>query len=164
MNHTPTLKSHTLTLRAITQHDTNDLFEIYGDTRVMEFASDPTFTTISMVKQMMESVNKLKASGESYEWAIVENQSRKVIGTCGIHSFSECGTVCEVGCLLNASFWRKGIMSDALLMLFRHAKNLGISSLLADINKDNTRSIDLFVKLGFNQAGGVYKLDFNSGH
>lgn len=144
MNPTPTLKNHTLTLRAITQHDTNDLFEIYGDARVMEFASDPTFTTISMVKQMMESVNKLKASGKSYEWAIVENQSRKVIGTCGIHSFSDCGTVCEVGCLLNASFWRQGIMFEALLLLFQHAKESGIKTVVADIDGDNHSSIALF--------------------
>lgn len=157
MNPTPTLKSRTLTLRAITQRDTNDLFEIYGDARVMEFASDPTFTTVSMIKQMMESVNKLATSGESYEWAIVENKTGKVIGTCGIHSFSKCGKVCEVGCLLNWSFWRKGIMSEALQLLFLHAKESGIKNVVADIDGSNHGSIAMFEKLGFQQEKDVFK-------
>lgn len=157
MNPTPTLKSRTLTLRAITQRDTNDLFEIYGDASVMEFASDPTFTTVSMVEQMMESVNKLAASGESYEWAIVENKTGKVIGTCGTHSFSKCGKVCEVGCLLNSSFWQKGIMSEALQLLFLHARESGIKTVVADIDDGNHSSIALFKKLGFQLEKDVFK-------
>ena len=81
-----------------------DLFEIYGDIQTMEFASDPVFTSKDLIVQMLESVVQLEKSGESLEWAILEQSTNKVIGTCGLHSFSYCGHSCEIGCLLNSSY------------------------------------------------------------
>ncbi|MFM5871808.1 GNAT family N-acetyltransferase [Aeromonas veronii] len=109
----PDLTGTQVVLRTIGPHDTADLFEIYGNPLTMEFASDPCFTSPAMVAQMMASVVLLEQTGESLEWAIVERKSNKVIGTCGLHSFSEAGHSCEVGCLLNAAYWRRGFMSEA---------------------------------------------------
>ncbi|ODZ95865.1 GNAT family N-acetyltransferase, partial [Vibrio parahaemolyticus] len=125
------------------------LFEIYGDIQTMEFASDPVFTSKDMIVQMLESVVRLEKSGESLEWAIMVQATNKVIGTCGLHSFSDNGDSCEVGCLLNSSYWRQGYMSEALSLLFYHAKSLGIERLYADIDEGNFRSQALFNKLGF---------------
>lgn len=119
----------------------------------MEFASDPSFTSPAMVANVVQ----LKQTGESLEWAIVERESNKVIGTYGLHSFSEAGHCCEVGCLLNAAYWRKGFMSEALGLLFAHAATLGVTCLTADIDADNVRSIALFEKLGFKAHAGRYQ-------
>ncbi|WP_199243987.1 GNAT family N-acetyltransferase [Bacterioplanes sanyensis] len=89
-------------LRTIQKADGDDLFEIYADAKTMQFASDPVFSSRAMIEQMLDSVARLEQSGESLEWAIVERQSSKVIGTCGLHSFSDNGQSCEVGCLLEA--------------------------------------------------------------
>ncbi len=91
----PDLTGTQVVLRTIGPHDTADLFEIYGNPLTMEFASDPCFTSPAMVAQMMASVVLLEQTGESLEWAIVERKSNKVIGTCGLHSFSEAGHSCE---------------------------------------------------------------------
>ncbi|KKD60167.1 GNAT family acetyltransferase [Grimontia sp. AD028] len=149
----PVLSSHRLVLRSIVHSDVDDLFEIYGNEQVMEFASDPVFTSIKMVHQMLESVARLEATEESFEWAMVEKASNKVIGTCGLHSFSEDRSECEVGCLLNAAHWNKGLMSEALPLLFEFAGSVGVKALIADINNDNVRSIALFEKLGFEVSG-----------
>ncbi|USP12259.1 GNAT family N-acetyltransferase [Aeromonas dhakensis] len=82
--------------------DATDLFEIYGNPLTMEFASDPCFTSPTMVAQMMASVVLLEQAGASLECMTVEREGNKVIGTCGLHSFNEAGHYCEVGCLLNA--------------------------------------------------------------
>ncbi|MCV6069417.1 GNAT family N-acetyltransferase, partial [Escherichia coli] len=113
----------------------DDLFESYGDIQTMESASDPVFTSKDMRAQMLESVVRLEKSGESLEWAIMDQTTNKVIGTCGLHSFSDNGDSCEVGCLLNSSYWRQGYMSEALSLLFSHAKSLGIERLYADIDE-----------------------------
>ncbi|WP_279624138.1 GNAT family N-acetyltransferase [Aeromonas veronii] len=113
----PDLTGTRIVLRTIGPQDAADLFEIYGDPLTMEFASDPCFTSPAMVAQMMASVVRLEQTGESLEWAIVEREDNKVIGTCGLHSFSEAGRCCEVGCLLNAAYWRRGFMSEALGLL-----------------------------------------------
>ncbi|EGR3106976.1 N-acetyltransferase, partial [Vibrio parahaemolyticus] len=145
----PDLHGSRIVLRSIQTNDSDDLFEIYGDIQTMEFASDPVFTSEDMVVQMLESVVRLEKSGESLEWAVMEQATSKVIGTCGLHSFSDSGDSCEVGCLLNSSYWRQGYMSEALSLLFSHAKSLGIEKLYADIDEGNFRSQALFNKLGF---------------
>ncbi|TOJ27861.1 GNAT family N-acetyltransferase, partial [Vibrio parahaemolyticus] len=145
----PDLHGSSIVLRSIQTNDSDDLFEIYGDIQTMEFASDPAFTSKDMIVQMLESVVRLEKSGESLEWAIMVQATNKVIGTCGLHSFSDNGDSCEVGCLLNSSYWRQGYMSEALSLLFSHAKSLGIERLYADIDEGNFRSQALFNKLGF---------------
>ncbi|EOV1971533.1 GNAT family N-acetyltransferase, partial [Vibrio parahaemolyticus] len=136
----PDLHGSRIVLRSIQTNDSDDLFEIYGDIQTMEFASDPVFTSKDMIVQMLESVVRLEKSGESLEWAIMDQATNKVIGTCGVHSFSDNGDSCEVGCLLNSSYWRQGYMSEALSLLFSHAKSLGIERLYADIDEGNFRS------------------------
>ncbi|HDZ8846770.1 MULTISPECIES: GNAT family N-acetyltransferase [Aeromonas] len=153
----PDLTGSRIVLRTIGPQDAADLFEIYGNPLTMAFASDPCFTSPAMVVQMMASVVRLEQTGESLEWAIVEREGNKVIGTCGLHSFSEAGHCCEVGCLLNAAYWHRGFMSEALGLLFAHASTLGVTSLTADIDADNVRSIALFAKLGFKAHAGRYQ-------
>ncbi|NGN97154.1 GNAT family N-acetyltransferase [Grimontia sp. S25] len=158
----PVLSSHRLVLRSLAHSDAEDLFEIYGNEQVMEFASDPVFTSIKMVHQMLESVARLEATEESFEWAIVEKASNKVIGTCGLHSFNQARSECEVGCLLHRAYWKKGFMSEALPLLFEHAETMGIRQLRADIDQPNVRSQRLFGKLAFVPVGQLYRLDLPS--
>ncbi len=153
----PDLHGSRIVLRSIQTDDSDDLFEIYGDIQTMEFASDPVFTSKDMIVQMLESVARLEKSGESWEWAVIEQATNKVIGTCGLHSFSNSGDSCEVGCLLNSSYWRQGYMSEALSLLISHAKSLGIEKLYADIDEGNFRSQALFDKLGFTAKNGLFQ-------
>ncbi|TNZ67947.1 GNAT family N-acetyltransferase [Vibrio parahaemolyticus] len=125
----PDLHGSRVVLRSIQMDDSDDLFEIYGDIQTMEFSSDPVFPSKDMIFQMLESVVQLEKSGESLEWAVLEQSANKVIGTCGLHSFSDSGHSCEVGCLLNSSYWRQGYMFEALSLLFSHAKSVGIEKL-----------------------------------
>ncbi len=145
----PDLYGERVVLRTIRADDADDLFEIYGHDKTMQYASDPTLTSLNMVHQMLESVVLLEKLNQSLEWAIVEKTSNKVIGVCGLHAFSACRTCCEVGCLLNVNYWKQGFMSEALGLLFLHAKSLGINQLIADIDRSNVRSKALFEKLGF---------------
>ncbi|MCE2572981.1 GNAT family N-acetyltransferase [Motilimonas eburnea] len=153
----PTLLGSRVSLRAIHDQDIDDLFEIYGDSQTMEFASDAVFSSKDMMTQMLESVARLEESGESLEWAIMELATKKVIGTCGLHGFSDGGQACEVGCLLNSRYWRQGYMSEALSLLFSHAKCLGIDTLYADIEDRNLPSQALFKKLGFEAKNGQFQ-------
>ncbi|GHF91599.1 GNAT family N-acetyltransferase [Thalassotalea marina] len=143
-------------LRSICSEDTNDLFEIYGDVRTMEFASDPVFKSKDTINVMLKSIDRLEILGKGLEWAIVAKATLKVIGTCGLHSFCNKGRSCEVGCLLNSLYWRQGYMSEALCLLFSHAKLLGIETLYADIDEDNFRSQAFFSKLGFIKRNGYF--------
>ncbi len=152
----PDLYGERVVLRTIRSDDVDDLFEIYGHEQTMQFASDPTFTGLDMMQQMLESVLLLEELNESLEWAIVEKTSSKVIGICGLHAFSACRTSCEVGCLLNVIYWKQGYMSEALALLLSYAKSMGINQLIADIDIGNFRSKALFEKLGFKPKDDLF--------
>ncbi|WP_394248528.1 GNAT family N-acetyltransferase [Vibrio profundi] len=155
----PSLQGMKVELKCLRTADAQDLFEIYGNEATMEFASDEVFESIDTVHEMLESVSEMEASGDALEWAIECKIENKVVGTCGLHTFSLCGRECEIGCLVNSQFWRQGYMSEALPLLLEYAKSQGIKKLLADIDSPNYRSIGLFAKNGFQQRrDGKYYL------
>ncbi|MGF1689158.1 GNAT family N-acetyltransferase [Photobacterium japonica] len=166
----PTLQGVRLTLRPIMFSDREDLFAIYGNAEVMKYTDEPPFPTLETVDQMLASVTALERADASYEWAItlvsdgasdkstdtrerVITTREKMIGTCGLHSFNDDRTQCEVGCMLNAHYWRQGYMTEALQVLMDHAATLGITELWAEIDAANVASISLFTHLGFMYQG-----------
>jgi RimJ/RimL family protein N-acetyltransferase len=118
--------------------------------------SDEPFADLDTVRQMLDSVARLLASGESLEWAIVENTSGQLAGTCELHSFDEASGSAEIGCLLARNAWGRGIMSEALSAVIAHTGTLNIAVLRADIDSANERSIRLFMRLGFVHRQGTY--------
>ena len=145
--------------------DADELFAIYGDPEVMEFASDEPFRDVGTVSLMLNSVDRLHKSGESIEWAVVEAATGRLVGTCGLHSFDRGERSAEVGCMLVRDMWGHGFMSEALPAIFAYAQgSLEVGLLLAEIDEPNFRSRSLFVKLGFNPVSAtMYALTLSDG-
>jgi RimJ/RimL family protein N-acetyltransferase len=130
--------------------DAPELFAIYGDPEVMQYASDDPFPSVETVSVMLASVAQLLATGESLEWAVIDTRSGALVGTCGLHSFDANVSAAEIGCMLARSAWGRGIMREALSELFHYAQTaLAVRVLHADIDAGNQRSIRLFQQLGF---------------
>ncbi|MCY9812199.1 GNAT family N-acetyltransferase [Aeromonas caviae] len=138
-------------LRPFDGRDAADLFAIYGDPLVMRFVGEPPFPSLATVSQMLASVERLLAGGESLEWGLELRGSGRLVGTCGLHSFAAGASLrqAEVGCMLARSHWGQGLMGEALSALIVYARQLGIVTLLADIEPDNLPSQRLFERLGF---------------
>ncbi|ATP91914.1 N-acetyltransferase [Aeromonas caviae] len=138
-------------LRPFDGRDAADLFAIYGDPLVMRFVGEPPFPSLATVSQMLASVERLLAGGESLEWGLVLRGSGRLVGTCGLHSFAAGASLrqAEVGCMLARSHWGQGLMGEALSALIAYARQLGIITLLADIEPNNLPSQRLFERLGF---------------
>lgn len=149
-DHLPVLTTTRLDLRALTPADAADLFAIYGDPAVMEFSSDPPFPDQSYIAQMLGSVQQLFQERQSIEWGIVLRAERRVVGTCGLHSFDEAARSAEVGCLLARQSWGQGIMREALTSVIQFGfDRFDLQALRADIDAPNMRSLALFARLGF---------------
>ena len=136
-------------LRPFDGRDAADLFAIYGDPLVMRFVGEPPFPELATVAQMLASVERLLATGASLEWGLVARDRGRLIGTCGLHSFEAAFCQAELGCMLARSHWGQGLMFEALSAVTGYAGELGIRTLLADIEPDNLPSQRLFERLGF---------------
>lgn len=154
----PPLFAERVALREMRDSDVDALFTIYGDPEVMQYASDPTFSDRATVLKMLQSVRHLLAAGSSLEWAIADQATDRLLGTCGIHSLKPATRTAEIGCMLGRQFWGKGYMHEALSLVIDYSREtLSLTRLLADIDTPNTRSIRLFQRLGFvHDEGTIY--------
>ncbi len=160
----PLLSTRRLLLRPLTPQDGTDLFAIYGDPEVMRFVGEPPFPEPATVGLMLASVARLLAAGESLEWGVAEREGGRVVGTCGLHSFDAPLCQAEVGCMLARRHWGQGLMGEALTAVMGYARELGIHSLLADIEPQNLLSQRLFGRLGFVWQGEThYRLSLGEG-
>ncbi|MCV3289950.1 GNAT family N-acetyltransferase [Aeromonas media] len=156
----PVLLTPRLLLRPLGVQDSADLFAIYGDPEVMRFVGELPFPELATVSQMLASVERLLAVGESLEWGLVLRESGHLIGTCGLHSFETGLRQAELGCMLARSHWGRGLMFEALSAVMEYAGELGIRTLLADIEPENLPSQRLFRRLDFVwQQGTLYRLE-----
>lgn len=127
---------------------------------VMRFVGEQPFPELATVSQMLASVERLLAVGESLEWGLVLRESGHLVGTCGLHSFETGLPQAELGCMLARSHWGRGLMGEALSAVMEYAGELGIHTLLADIEPDNLPSQRLFRRLDFVwQQGTLYRLE-----
>ena len=151
-------------LRPFDGRDAADLFAIYGDPEVMRFVGEPPFPEPATVGLMLTSVARLLAAGESLEWGVAVREGGRVIGTCGLHSFDEHLCQAEMGCMLARRHWGQGLMGEALTAVMEYAGELGIHTLLADIEPENLPSQRLFGRLGFVWQGETrYRLLLGEG-
>ncbi|MBB3223941.1 GNAT family N-acetyltransferase [Pseudoduganella umbonata] len=150
----PVLCGERVTLRPMDEHDAAALFAIYGDPLVMRHTGEDPFPELATVGQMLASVRRLLASGQSLEWAIVLAGSGELVGTCGLHSFDAAARAAQVGCLLRRSAWGRGIMPEALAVLAAYAAEvLRLHGLMADVAPQNTRARRMFRRLGYREDG-----------
>lgn len=144
----PQLRSERLILRAMADGDAAALLAIYGDPLVMQYTDEAPFPDLATVQIMLASVRRLRASGESLEWAIILRETDELIGTCGLHSFDDAQA--EVGCLLRRTAWANGYMAEAIALLTQYATDvLQLRALRADVASANERARRLFGKLGY---------------
>ncbi|GGY26329.1 GNAT family N-acetyltransferase [Pseudoduganella albidiflava] len=150
----PVLQGKHVALRPMGEQDAAALFAIYADPLVMRYTDEDPFPDLATVGQMLASVRRLLASGQSLEWAIVLADGGELIGTCGLHSFDAAGRAAQVGCLLRRSAWGRGHMAEALAVLTAYATGvLGLHALLADVAPENARARRMFERLGYREDG-----------
>lgn len=79
------------------------------------------------------------------DFVLVLASTGKVIGKVGIWETKNC----EIGFMLNRSYWGKGYMNEALEVLLPHIWKQGIDKMMADVDPRNEASIGLLEKVGF---------------
>lgn len=137
-----------LIIRKIKKDDLEDLYVVYSDPEVMQYASEPVFNDLTLMDTFYASVLNGYETNEYVELAILFNS--EVIGTCSIHSYDEQMKEIEIGYLLNRQHWGKGLMAKCLSKLIEYITNeLDLIKVIADIDAENERSIKLVTKLGF---------------
>ena len=150
----PTIDTERLRLRWLTRDDAPALLEVFGDPEVCRYWSRTALPDLSAATALQEQIVRLFEERSLFQWGIAERATDAVIGTCTLASLSEEHRRAEIGFALKRAAWGRGYVSEALPALVRFAfENLNLHRLEADVDPNNTRSIRVLERLGFQREG-----------
>lgn len=150
----PVLETERLILRRIQPTDACDMYEYASDPEVPRYLPWEVHPSLEYTREYLEYLETRCAVGDFFDWAVVERESGRMIGTCGFTRFrfeDDCG---EVGYVFRRDVWGKGYAPEALraVMTFGFGA-LGLQRVEAKFLEGNDRSLRVMEKLGMRFEG-----------
>ncbi|RZL07541.1 MAG: N-acetyltransferase [Pedobacter sp.] len=147
----PRLRTNRLILREFVPSDAKALYTMRINDSLMQYIDRPKPSSIADSEEMIRSFEMGVKTSTSLVWAIALKESPdEHIGSIGFYRTDLSNYRAEVGYMLDAPFWRTGIVSEALIEVMRFAfENLSLHTISANINPANNASRQLLLKHGF---------------
>jgi ribosomal-protein-alanine N-acetyltransferase len=151
------LETNRLVLRPLEKRDVDAIFAMRSDPEMMRFIREPQNRT--------ESVNWLKLVSSRWKTekigfcAIIEKQTKKLIGWCGIWRLEETGEL-EVGYAIAKQYWGNGFATEAAIRFLEYSfEHLKPERIVAVARPENAASRRVMEKLGmsFVKTGSFYE-------
>jgi diamine N-acetyltransferase len=163
-----TLKGDTIYLRALEPNDLEFVYAMENDQSIWDVSNTQTPYSRFLVKQYLENAHQDIYEAKQLRLAICQNQDFPAIGLIDLFDFDPKNHRAGVGIVIKALENRKqNFGSEALELLIDYAfYNLNLHQLYANIATENTASMALFTKFGFQKIGikkewtlvnGIYK-------
>lgn len=137
-----------MALRALDVADAEALFAAHGDAETHHFWSSPPHKDVAETRAYIEDTLSLPGA---IAWAITESGG-EALGRIALFEVRE--GVGEIGVIMRREATGRGLASKALELVLAHGFGaLGLHRIAADIDPDNTNSISLFLRAGFQREG-----------
>ncbi len=157
-----------LVIRELTTDDITSMYKLYSNKDYVRFIPDldSLETEIEKQRAYITQVYNLFRFGL---WGVFLKETNKLIGRCGLQCI-ELGdtTEIELAYLIDPTYSKQGYGYEAARGILEYAKeHLNLTSVVAQIHKDNLPSIHLAKKLGFSYEKPldktqhlIYRIDF----
>jgi ribosomal-protein-alanine N-acetyltransferase len=150
----PRLETVRLVLRRLHLSDAESLFTILADEEVTRYYDDEAFTEISQAREQVEAWDSGYDASRCIRWGITRKDDDIVVGTCGYYGFHGWHKRGSIGFELARSYWRQGIMTEALDAIIEFGfRDVGLNRIQAVVMPGNEGSEKLLNKLGFQREG-----------
>ena len=150
----PTLHTERLSLRPMHPIDAEDMFSYAKREDVTEYLLWSPHPSVNYTADYLRYIQSRYALGDFFDWAIIDRESRRMIGTCGFTKINTDNDSGEIGYVLNPDFWGRGYAVEAAkrVMEFGFCE-LGLHRIEARFMKGNERSLRVMEKLGMSFEG-----------
>lgn len=156
----PILATERLVLRELLATDAQALFIMRSDARVMHHIGRPIATTLRDAEELIERIAQDRKDGTGITWSITLKDNDMLIGTIGYYRLKLEHYRGEIGYMLSADHWRKGLMGEALEAAVECGfEHIGFHSIEAITDPENIASNGLLEKHGFTREG-LFKENF----
>jgi ribosomal-protein-alanine N-acetyltransferase len=158
MSKFPTLRTERLLLRGFEGSDAQAIFDAFSRDSVTKYYNRESMQSIEEAEKLVESRASLFKSGIGIRWGIaLIDKPGVVIGSCGYYKLNQAYASVEIGFDLHPTYWRRGIMTEALTAAIDHGYGdaffFRLNRIQALTYPENEASINLLKKLGFQEEG-----------
>lgn len=150
----PTLKTGRLSLRGMHPIDAEDMYDYAKRSEVTEYLLWRPHESLSYTKDYLAYIQNRYALGDFYDWAIIDRDSKRMIGTCGFARIDTANNSAEIGYVLNPDFRGRGYAAEAAEVVLRFGfEVLKLRRIEARFIKGNQASLRVMEKLGMSFEG-----------
>jgi ribosomal-protein-alanine N-acetyltransferase len=150
----PEIENPTTVLRRIQANDAKALFAVLPDIEVTRHYDDAAFTDMNQAREQIDAWEHGYRSKRCIRWGIALKDDPTLIGSCGYYGFHPWHMRGSIGYELNRGYWRRGFMSEALSAIVTLGfEAVGLNRIEAVVMPENTASIRLLERLGFQSEG-----------
>lgn len=144
----PRLEAPGVVLRPLSIDDAEALFVAHSDAETHHYWSSPAHKSLDETRAYVADTIAMKGARV---WAITE-AGGEALGRIALFAVRE--GVGEIGIIMRPDATGRGLASKALdLVVAQGFGPLGLHRIMADIDPDNTSSISLFLRAGFQREG-----------
>lgn len=146
----PVLETERLILRKIGMEDVQDMYEYSRDPETCRYLLWESHQSPDVTRKHIQNLEREYRALHFFDWALVEKQSGKMIGTAGFTRIFDRNKVGEIGYVIAPSRQRQGIAPEAIarLLSFGFGK-LELSRIDCRIMEHNLASRKVAQRLGF---------------
>jgi RimJ/RimL family protein N-acetyltransferase len=149
------IKTAHLTIRHLELKDVSDFYSYRSNPEVVKYQGFDVMTVGEAEKFIEE--NASRSFGEAGEWvqyAIEDNQAKRLIGDCAIKLDQHDTRIAEIGITISHLEQQKGYGREALLGILAFLFDTqGVHRVVGIVDAENLASIHLLKSTGFRQEG-----------
>lgn len=147
----PEIQTERLLLRRMTTNDAAEILYLRSSEDVMKYIDRERTKSIEDAKLFLDKIDVSVKTNNGIMWGItLKEEPGKLIGNIGYWRLIKEHYRAEVGYMLHPSYWKKGIMKEALLRVIDFGfDKMNLHSIEANINPGNAASAMLLESTGF---------------
>ncbi|MCL2222435.1 MAG: GNAT family N-acetyltransferase [Oscillospiraceae bacterium] len=148
MNKNESFESVRLFFRGITESDADCLVKWRSDSEIIRYFRNTSPVTIQSHNDWFN--NSYLNNNSRFDFIIYDKESNKRIGTVGVNAVNYNDFSCEISYMIaERDFRGKSLAKESVLAVMERIGHYGIRVFRAEIHADNTASIKMIEKLGF---------------
>jgi ribosomal-protein-alanine N-acetyltransferase len=151
---TPELETARLRLRPLSLADSAAFLDIFSDEVTLQYWSGEPISELHEAETLIRQDLEYSMEGKCIVWGVALPDSNRLIGKFILFQFNEQNRRAEVGYILNRRHWGQGYMSEVMACVLDYAFDvLDLHRLEADTDPENTASLAVLEKFGFQREG-----------
>lgn len=161
----PKNRTERLKLRALEPEDLNWLMDLENDPSHWMVGDRQLPLSRAAFRSYIENASETLEQAGQFRWVIERIEDEQPLGLLDLYAFSDRHQRASVGILVQSQFRGQGYAKEALKWLIAYASQIGqLHQLHAEIDSENTQSIELFQACGFDKSGILKEWLRRGGH